>query len=155
MIQELIQVDVVIPLSGTVNVDVTAPPPVNVIVTGLPGQMLGVAKIDVTLPPTDSITVTGLPGQPGQSGEPGPEGPEGPPGAQGSTGAPGTSGGNYVHVQNTASTTWTIVHNLGFVPNILIVDSSGREVIGEVTVIDLNTISVTFSAAFGGSAYLS
>jgi len=63
--------------------------------------------------------------------------------------------GDYVHTQGVALTTWTINHNLNYYPNISVVDSSGSVVIGDVQYISLNTISVTFSGAFSGSAYLS
>lgn len=89
------------------------------------------------------------------AGKPGPEGPAGPAGATGPQGPAGTGSGSYVHSQNTASSVWTITHNLGFVPNIRIEDSAGSDVEGEVDVIDANTLQVTFSAAFGGTAYLS
>lgn len=89
------------------------------------------------------------------AGKPGPEGPAGPAGATGPQGPAGTGSGSYVHSQNTASAVWTITHNLGFVPNIRIEDSAGSDVEGDVDVIDTNTLQVTFTAAFGGVAYLS
>src|SRR5262252_8462407 len=48
----------------------------------------------------------------------------------------------YRHVQATAATTWTIVHNLTFRPNIEVVDSTGHEIIpGDVTYPDAVTVA--------------
>ena len=68
----------------------------------------------------------------------------------GAAAAPG-----YTHVQASASATWTINHPLGFQPNVVVVDSAGEQVEGEVDYVDGDTITVKFSAAFSGTAYLS
>lgn len=52
------------------------------------------------------------------------------------------------------SATWTINHGLNCYPSVTIVDSTGREVIGAVEYIDADNLTVTFSAAFSGTAYL-
>jgi hypothetical protein len=57
-------------------------------------------------------------------------------------------------VQGTASATWLITHTLGGKPQVTIVDSADTHVFGEVQYIDNTQISVTFSAAFSGKAYL-
>jgi len=63
---------------------------------------------------------------------------------------------SYTHSQSIASATWTITHNLGYVPNVWVKDSAGTIIEdGGVDVIDLNTIRLNFGAAFGGVAYLS
>jgi hypothetical protein len=64
-------------------------------------------------------------------------------------------GGNYTHTQSTASSTWTITHNLGFSPAVSVVDSGGNHVIGDVNYVSVNVLTISFSAPFGGSAYLS
>jgi len=74
--------------------------------------------------------------------------------------APGGNGGgsqavSYVHNQGSASSTWTIHHNLNFYPNVTIQDSGGTIVEGEIAYTTRNTIIATFSAAFSGKAYLS
>jgi hypothetical protein len=61
----------------------------------------------------------------------------------------------YVHLQNSASTTWSITHGLGFVPNITVVDSGGTVVEGSYNYPDANTVVLTFSSEFSGKAYLS
>ena len=64
-------------------------------------------------------------------------------------------GGNYTHTQSTASSTWTITHNLGFNPAVSVVDSGGNHVVGDVNYVSVNALTVSFAAPFGGSAYLS
>jgi hypothetical protein len=75
-------------------------------------------------------------------------------GSQGAQGVPG-GGFNYVHTQTVASTVWIIVHNLNGFPNITVADSAGTVVEGDVVYVDSNTIQLTFSAPFSGTAYLS
>jgi hypothetical protein len=60
----------------------------------------------------------------------------------------------YVHNQIVASTSWTINHNLGKFANVTIVDSAQTEVYGDKEYQDMNTVIMTFSAAFSGKAYV-
>jgi hypothetical protein len=64
-------------------------------------------------------------------------------------------GGNYTHNQIASSPTWTITHNLGFFPAVSVVDSGGNHVIGDVTYVSQNVVTVSFNSSFGGKAYLS
>jgi hypothetical protein len=61
---------------------------------------------------------------------------------------------NFVYPQSSASDTWEITHNLGKFPSVSVVDSAGSKVIGEVTYNSINKVTLTFSAAFSGNAYL-
>jgi len=63
--------------------------------------------------------------------------------------------GSYAHTQSVSSATWTITHNLGYRPAVSVVDSGGNHVIGDVNYVSVNALTVSFSAPFGGSAYLS
>ena len=63
--------------------------------------------------------------------------------------------GSYIHTQSGSASTWTINHNLGYYPAVSVVDSGESLVIGDVTYISTNTLSVSFTASFGGKAYLS
>ena len=65
------------------------------------------------------------------------------------------SGGAYTHTQMIPGTVWSIEHNLGFFPNVMSFDSAGTQIVGEVEHIDKNVLTITFSAATGGKAYLS
>lgn len=60
----------------------------------------------------------------------------------------------YIHTQSSASSSWTITHNLGRRPSVTVVDSGGNVQIGEVLYTSDNEITVSFAAAFGGYAYL-
>lgn len=61
---------------------------------------------------------------------------------------------NYVHDQQTASVSWVITHNMNKYPAVNIVDTANDEVIGDVKYNSLNQITITFTAAFSGKAYL-
>jgi hypothetical protein len=77
-------------------------------------------------------------------------------GAKGDKGDPGPSQTvAYTFVQGTPVNTWVIDHPLTFLPNVTVVDSSGRQVEGDVSYADTDTVTITFSAAFSGKAYLS
>jgi hypothetical protein len=68
----------------------------------------------------------------------------------------GTNGGaSFIHDQIVPATVWLISHNLGYVPNVWAVDAGGTNIDGTVTVIDNNSITLTFSTAVTGKAYLS
>lgn len=61
----------------------------------------------------------------------------------------------YVHSQDASASTWTVQHNLGFHPNVTVVSSGGATVEGEISYPGLNALTLTFSSAFTGKAYLS
>lgn len=94
---------------------------------------------------TDVLEVgaVGVKGDKGDKGDPGIQGP------------PGSGTWNYIHEQMVPANPWTIVHNLDGYPNVTVVDSSQREVEGDVTYIDVNTITIDFVGAFAGRAFLS
>jgi hypothetical protein len=60
----------------------------------------------------------------------------------------------YVFNQASPSSTWNISHVLGGKPSVTVVDSSGTVVVGEVTYNSNTSVTVSFSAPFSGSAYL-
>lgn len=61
---------------------------------------------------------------------------------------------HYTHNQSTADSVWTIVHGMNKVPSVEVIDSGGTVVEGDIEVIDINTIRLTFSSPFTGKAYL-
>lgn len=61
----------------------------------------------------------------------------------------------YTYVQGTAQATWVIAHPLSFRPNVAVVDSAGNEVEGDVKYDSATQITLSFTAAFSGTAYLS
>lgn len=84
----------------------------------------------------------------GATGPAGPPGPTGPPGESNQTVA-------YEHDQQIASNFWQINHNLGWYPNVTVVDSAGTIYEGEIDYVNVNSLILTFSAGFSGKAYLS
>jgi hypothetical protein len=107
----------------------------------------------------------GVPGPAGATGATGPTGPQGPVGSQGSTGPAGAEGPqgepgetqlvNYTHVQNEVSYVWSIIHNLGYHPNITTTDASGFSIEGSVQYTGLNSANIIFSFPTTGFAYIS
>lgn len=95
------------------------------------------------------IDITLLPGVPGQRG------PAGPTGATGATGPQGPSGQSFTYTPADARTTWIIAHNLGFNPNVTVSDSVGTEYFGQISYTNSNSLTLTFSQAVYGTAYLS
>jgi hypothetical protein len=103
---------------------------------------------------SDEIDILTVSAQ-GPAGPPGPQGPTGPQGPQGPPGSGSGSGDlNYTHNQIVSSSTWSITHNLGKNPSVTIIDTGGNNVIGEISYNSLNALTLTFTAAFSGIAYL-
>jgi len=68
---------------------------------------------------------------------------------------PSSSGdASFTFSQPTPATTWTIQHNMGKFPSITVIDSANSVVIGHYEYIDNNNVTLNFSAAFAGKAYL-
>ena len=61
----------------------------------------------------------------------------------------------YHNTQGTSAAVWTISHYLGWYPNVTVQDSGGSIVEGEISYTSSNALTVTFSGAFSGDAYLS
>jgi hypothetical protein len=73
-------------------------------------------------------------------------GPQGPPGAD------GADASSYTHTQASASSTWTIAHNLGWRPTITVLTTGGLQVIAEIVHLSTNTAQVLFVEPMAGSA---
>ena len=71
-------------------------------------------------------------------------------------GAPVSAGidKDMVYRQNTPQSEWNINHDLDKFPSVTIVDSANEVVIGEVQYIDENNLTIKFSGAFSGKAFL-
>jgi len=63
----------------------------------------------------------------------------------------------YVHTQSSVSNDWTITHNLGYFPNVTILDNENPPRIVEADIRYLNTSSVRIimNTSMSGTAYLS
>lgn len=78
------------------------------------------------------------------------QGPAGP-----GAGGPGGSGDKtYVHPQSIAAAQWVVPHNLDKFPSVTVIDSAGDECDGNIVYNDSNSLTLVFSAAFAGVAYL-
>jgi hypothetical protein len=62
---------------------------------------------------------------------------------------------SYVYTQEISSTTWNITHNLYFFPNVTVVNSTGANIVGDISYTNNTSLTLTFSAAVSGTAYLS
>jgi len=112
----------------------------------------------VQVNPVELITVveTTAYGLQGPVGAMGPMGPQGVDGPTGPPGPPGPSGGTYTFSQPVGATQWTINHNLGFKPNVSVVDSTGDQIFpGDIQYTSGSAVTLSFSSAVGGEAYLS
>lgn len=91
----------------------------------------------------------------GHQGLPGPQGPSGPPGAPGPKGDPGDSGSALSTFTQafTGQASVTVAHNLGRYPSVVVVDTAGDEVYGDVHYDTMNQLTVVFSSATGGTVY--
>jgi hypothetical protein len=62
---------------------------------------------------------------------------------------------SYEHIQDEVSNTWVVAHNLGFKPNVTVQDSAGSIYEGEISYTTSDSLTITFSSAFSGKAFLS
>lgn len=60
----------------------------------------------------------------------------------------------FVYDQVTPESIWTILHNLNKFPSVTTVDSAGEKVMGNVHYDNKNQVTISFSGAFSGQAYL-
>jgi len=61
---------------------------------------------------------------------------------------------NFTFNQAVASATWNVTHNLDKNPSVSIVDTSDQEVFAQVDYINTNSLTITFSSAQAGKAYM-
>lgn len=60
----------------------------------------------------------------------------------------------YLHDQQVPSATWVVLHNMNKYPSINIVDIANDIIMGETRYDSLNQLTITFTAAIAGKAYL-
>ena len=141
---------VISPSQSDVHVGASETPPVNVTAPGT-------QTTTVTAPqrPINIAIPIGPPGPPGPEGDQGIQGDSvvGPPGPPGPAGPPTSAA--FVFVQAVPVAIWVITHPLAYYPSVTVVDSAGSEVEGDLVYNSATTLTVTFSGAFSGTAYLS
>ncbi len=132
--------------------------------TDLIGVIDGGATIAATIDdarPTINVEIQGS----GPEGKEGPPGPPGPPGEKGEAAdinyeelaqhVDVVALTTYKHEQAQAATKWTINHDKGYFPAVSVTTYGGNAVIGAVTYIDENRLTVEFAVEVAGYAYLS
>ena len=60
----------------------------------------------------------------------------------------------FIFTQSTAANVWIVNHNLDKYPSVTVVDSGDNVVYGGVTYNNANNLTITFSSAFSGKAYI-
>jgi hypothetical protein len=69
-------------------------------------------------------------------------------------GAGGSGDVHYIFPQDIPSALWTITHNLNKKPSVTVVSSADTVMYGDITYLNTNKLTITFSAPFSGKAYL-
>lgn len=64
-------------------------------------------------------------------------------------------GGGTGYSGSYSGSTWNVLHNLGYYPNILIVDDNGNSIEGSVVFNSINLLTVSFGTSVSGTIYLS
>lgn len=59
---------------------------------------------------------------------------------------------SYLFTQVSPATTWNVTHNLGKYPSVVIMDSDGNAVTGDVNYVNVNTCVLSFAVPFAGKA---
>lgn len=60
----------------------------------------------------------------------------------------------YVHHQSVPAASWVIDHHMGLIPNVLVLDTSGTEILPELRFPSDQTVVVVHSKPYTGTAYL-
>jgi hypothetical protein len=60
----------------------------------------------------------------------------------------------YMHTQNTPSTQWNITHNLGFFPNVTVLDNMNRIIEADIQYLNINSVRIVMNVTLSGVAYL-
>lgn len=63
-------------------------------------------------------------------------------------------GVSFTHHQSVPAATWVIDHHMGLVPNVVLLDDSGQQMIAEIRFPSDQTTVVVHSAPYSGTAYL-
>lgn len=70
--------------------------------------------------------------------------------------APSAGGDKYLlYTQGAAATVWTVTHNFGRFPNVMLMDNSGAQMDALIEHTDNTELTITFNTAQDGTAALS
>jgi hypothetical protein len=118
---------------------IVQPPQIIEVIT----EAIPVVEYKEVAPPTVELWMTA----------PGPKGDPGEPGLPGPKGDPGSGAASYVHTQDAVSTTWVVNHNLNKCPAVVVLDSAGTLVYGDIQYNNDQMLTITFSVPFSGKAH--
>lgn len=121
------------------------------------GNLLNIGNGIVYPGPIGPIGPMGPIGLTGSIGPIGPQGFIGPIGATGSIGPIGPTGPaivSFIHEESPASYIWAINHNLNKKPNVIIIDSAGTLIVGDIKYLNDNNILIEFNNLVSGKAYI-
>lgn len=96
----------------------------------------------------------GPPGPIGGQGIPGPTGPRGPQGDPGLDGTDGEPSPSFEQNFANPALMWVIHHNMNAYPVVALYDINSREITGDISLPDRNTVIVEFAVPFAGVARL-
>lgn len=65
-----------------------------------------------------------------------------------------TSDKNYIYVQSTPRKVWEINHTLNKIPAVMVLDTAGSVITGEIEIVSTSHITLSFNAAISGQAIL-
>lgn len=135
-------VDITVQVTPPVEVTTDAQPVDLVVTENTPVQLTAVEQsLDLALTEGSPIYVTV-----GQGG------PQGPPGSI--TEVEGTGDKHFEFTQTEPEGTWTIKHNLGKHPSVQSFDMDGEQIIGAISHTSTDELTITFTPALAGVAYL-
>ena len=60
----------------------------------------------------------------------------------------------YIHTQTSTNTVWTIAHNLGYNPEVISITDAGTVIVGTISYVDVNNLTITFGGTQTGIAKL-
>lgn len=107
-------------------------------------------QINTVLSEKETVTVLESETQ----GPPGIQGEKGDKGDKGDKGETGPIAPTFIFNQTVPSDTWVIQHDLGKMPAVVVTDSGGSVVEGDIQYESDLQVTITFSSAFSGIAYL-
>lgn len=61
----------------------------------------------------------------------------------------------FLYTQGAAATVWTVTHNFGRYPNVMLMDNAGAEMDALIAHTNVNVLTITFNTAQDGQAALS
>jgi hypothetical protein len=128
----------------------------EIIITSTPGSNDPQILLSSAEPVQSSnIQIVTSPGKKGDKGDKGDTGDTGLQGEKGDKGDKGDIGGVFEHNQSAVSSVWYVNHNLGYNPNVTVIDSGESIVEAEIRYNNTNSLEIRFSHGISGKAYLS